>query len=299
MKGSPWHQWLAVAVCAGMLSVVIVLAGCEPEQTPASAARTAAAVRTPAAAPVAQSTAGAPPTLAPAALVVTAQPKPEVGPASLTASPNPVPVGAGQMASTTIAWNTGQPQAGQVYVSENGGSETLFSSGATGSQAAPWIKADHRYEFHLYAGTSRDQLLAALTIGNPPAGAAATPVPNLPTGAAATPVPNPAVATDLTAEPNPVPADDEELGTTNINWRSAAGGNIYVSQDDGPEQLFASGIRGTEQANWICRGSTYEFRLYAGSQRTAPLKTVIVTRAEDAPDHEPPPVVECKGSPGP
>jgi len=206
-----------------------------------------------------------------------------------------VQVGAGQMGTTTIAWNTGQPQTGQVFVSESGGSETLFASGATGSQDAPWIKPDHRYEFRLYAGSNRDQLLTAVTVGNPPAGAAATPAPNPTTGAAATTAPNPTVATDLTAEPNPVPADDEELGTTSITW--SGGGYIYVTQDDGPEQLFASGIRGTEQANWICRGSTYVFRLYASSQRTEPLKTLTVTRADDAPDHEAPPVVECKGPP--
>jgi len=291
MKGHPRLRWLAVAMRAGVLSTVIVLSACQPEQTPASAARTAAAERTPAAPPVAQST-GVPSTLAPGRSSATAQaparqtPTPEPAPASLTASPNPIPLGAGSMGTTKISWSTGQPVDGQVYVSENGEPEKLFSSGSNGSQDAPWIQPDHRYEFRLYARTTHDQVLAAVTVGNSSTGTLVK-------------APNPSPRIDLRAEPNPVPADDQELGTSTITWSTDTGGDLYVSEDGGPEQLFASGISGTAQAYWICRGSTYEFRLYSGSQRTDPLKTLTVTRAEDEPDHEPPPVVECNGTPGP
>src|SRR6266851_4911088 len=184
-----WHHWLVVAIRVGVLSMLVMLCACQPEQTPASAARTAAAVRTPAAPPVAQATANAPATLAPASSLATAPPQPrqtpQASPPSLTASPNPLPLGASAMGTTKISWNTGQPVDGQVYVSENGGSETLFSSGPTGSQDAPWIQPDHRYEFRLYMGTTHDQRLATLTIGNPS------------TEVAASPARKPSVRTDL------------------------------------------------------------------------------------------------------
>jgi glycosyltransferase involved in cell wall biosynthesis len=46
----------------------------------------------------------------------------------------------------------------------------------------------------------------------------------------------------------------------------------------GPEQLFAEGSNGSEEANWIDNGKTYEFRLYAGMERTTLLDTVRVAR---------------------
>jgi hypothetical protein len=79
--------------------------------------------------------------------------------ATITASPNPVPVGQGP-GTTTVSWNTGDGGGGQVYVSSDGGSETLFADGASGSAAAPWIEAGKTYEFRLYAGTEHAKMLA-------------------------------------------------------------------------------------------------------------------------------------------
>jgi hypothetical protein len=169
-----------------------------------------------------------------------------------------------------------------VFVSEDGSPEKLFASGISGQQDAPWIQPAHRYDFRLYAGTSHGEVLATVTVGNSS------------TGTLAPARGNPVVTTELEAAPNPVPADDRELGSTVVTWASSGGGEIYVSQDGDDEQLFASGVRGSAEANWICRGSTYEFRLYAAGQHDDPLKIVTVTRADDAPDHEPPPFVECK-----
>src|SRR5258707_7528580 len=108
---------------------VLTLTACAREQTRASAARTAAALRTPASdASAPQSGTSTPPTLAlpgatrtPAAQVSAAVPAtPTPAPASLTASPNPVRVDAGRMGTTTLVWTTGRSEEGQVYVSENG-----------------------------------------------------------------------------------------------------------------------------------------------------------------------------------
>ena len=51
--------------------------------------------------------------------------------ATITASPNPVTTGEGP-GTTTITWNTGDGTTGQVYVSEDGAPETLFTDGSNG-----------------------------------------------------------------------------------------------------------------------------------------------------------------------
>ena len=59
-------------------------------------------------------------------------------------------------------------------------------------------------------------------------------------------------------------------------------GPVYVSENGGPEILFAGESRyGSQDAPWISVGKTYEFRLYSGQDRTRPLATAVVTsRAE-------------------
>ena len=78
--------------------------------------------------------------------------------ATITASPNPVPISEGP-GTTTITWNTGDGTTGQVYVSEDGAPETLFTAGSTGSAPAPWIQAGKTFEFRLYAGTQHSKML--------------------------------------------------------------------------------------------------------------------------------------------
>jgi hypothetical protein len=79
--------------------------------------------------------------------------------ATITASPNPVLASQGP-GTTTVTWNTGDGSAGQVYVSVDGGPETLFTGSASGSAAAPWIEAGKTFEFRLYAGTEHSKILA-------------------------------------------------------------------------------------------------------------------------------------------
>jgi hypothetical protein len=67
----------------------------------------------------------------------------------LTASPNPVPSGDAK-GRTTISWNAMGESAGKVYVSVNGGEESLFAVGRQGSSDANWIRAGSSYEFRLY-----------------------------------------------------------------------------------------------------------------------------------------------------
>src|SRR6266403_2089995 len=63
----------------------------------------------------------------------------------LTASPNPVPAGDAQ-GRTTISWNALGESDGKVYVSMNGGEESLFAVGRQGSSDANWIDAGSSYE---------------------------------------------------------------------------------------------------------------------------------------------------------
>jgi hypothetical protein len=86
----------------------------------------------------------------------------------------------------------------------------------------------------------------------------------------------------LTADPNPVPAG-EGAGKTIINWQLSDGavGEIYLMTDGSPETLFARGSNGPAEAPWIMAGSTYEFRLYSGTDHKALLGKVTVTRAKN------------------
>ncbi len=83
----------------------------------------------------------------------------------------------------------------------------------------------------------------------------------------------------LLATPNPVPAGPSP-GATTITWSVAEGapGQVYVSVDGGSETLVAEGLEGSQEAPGISSGATYEFRLYAGTERALLLATTTVTR---------------------
>jgi hypothetical protein len=69
-----------------------------------------------------------------------------------------------RLGKTTIAWNTGDGSAGQIYVSRDGGAEQLVTQGAEGTEEVNWIEAGPAYEFRLYAGLARTKLLAGVTV---------------------------------------------------------------------------------------------------------------------------------------
>jgi glycosyltransferase involved in cell wall biosynthesis len=83
--------------------------------------------------------------------------------AFIAATPNPVPAGPGQGA-TTIEWSTGDGSEGQVYLRVGEESEHLFSQAPRGSQEATFIGAGPTYEFRLYSGTQRESLLASVEV---------------------------------------------------------------------------------------------------------------------------------------
>lgn len=88
---------------------------------------------------------------------------PSNGETSLIAFPHHVRAGR-TVGVTEIRWSTGDGSKGQVYVSMEGGPETLFVTGAHGTKEAPWIQAGSCYEFRLYGGASDKRLLAQVSV---------------------------------------------------------------------------------------------------------------------------------------
>jgi hypothetical protein len=83
----------------------------------------------------------------------------------------------------------------------------------------------------------------------------------------------------IAADPNPVPPD-AGLGRTTISWTTLSkdDGEVRVSKDGGPEQLFARGPTGSVEVGWIATGSSYEFRLYSRDASRRLLAKTIVKR---------------------
>jgi hypothetical protein len=87
----------------------------------------------------------------------------------------------------------------------------------------------------------------------------------------------------IVANPNPV-SSAQDRGRTTISWDTGnqPPGQVFVSEDGGPEILFAGTSRyGSQEALWIGAGKSYEFRLYAGEDRSRRLASVVVKSRDD------------------
>ena len=134
-----------IATLLAFVASALFLCGCADEVPSASPAPTAAA----------PSAAASAPSQAPGGTKTSTEPM-------IVAEPNPVPAGTGP-GKTTIRWDTGNGAAGQVFVSEEGGEESLFGENSRGSKEANWI-GRKTYEFRLYAGKDRKTQLASVTV---------------------------------------------------------------------------------------------------------------------------------------
>ena len=83
----------------------------------------------------------------------------------------------------------------------------------------------------------------------------------------------------LTLDPNPALSTGDRDGTTRITWSTGddSVGQVYVSIDKGPENLFAQNSTGSQDITWIKANTKYEFKLYKGTEDRKLLKTVVVT----------------------
>ena len=192
--------------------------------------------------------------------------------ASILATPKPAPSGYGS-GVTSLDWDTGDGSLGEVYLSENGGPEILFTRSSRMMTTAPWIAAGPIYEFRLYQAPDRKNLLATVKVAESATSASADPVT--------------VARTDLgkklnayiSAAPNPVPPGPG-AGTTWLDWNTGDGslGEVYLSENGGPEILFTRSNESVSAIPRISAGSTYEFRLYQAPDRKNLLATVKVTR---------------------
>jgi 2-polyprenyl-3-methyl-5-hydroxy-6-metoxy-1,4-benzoquinol methylase len=81
---------------------------------------------------------------------------------TLSAFPNPVPAG-NELGKTTISWDTSDGSIGKVYVSKDGGEESLFTDSRRGTAVADWIQTGSNYEFRLY-DSDHTELLASVIV---------------------------------------------------------------------------------------------------------------------------------------
>ncbi|GAA5528967.1 peptidoglycan DD-metalloendopeptidase family protein [Herpetosiphon gulosus] len=83
----------------------------------------------------------------------------------------------------------------------------------------------------------------------------------------------------LMVNPNPIPASTSSSSAT-ITWGTGNGtqGQLFVSENGGPDRLMAQGDYGVDSPAWFAPGSEYRFRLYAGLNRETLLREITVRR---------------------
>ncbi len=176
---------------------------------------------------------------------------------TLEAIPNPVPLRPPpDEGHSAILWDTHRGSTGRVYLSVNGGPLTLFAQAAKGSKLLDGIRSGSTYQLQLQNDDNTP--VETLMIRSTPAIAlSATPV---------------------------IFSPASHLGSTVVSWSTFNNepGDLYVSQNDGPEQLFAKSPTGSVIVPWITPGSNYEFRLYSKADSRRLLAKVSVKSEQPA-----------------
>jgi hypothetical protein len=135
---------------------------------------------------------------------------------SLTANPSTVSAGSESQGTTTLSWNTGNGDPGQVvYIDASGNGAALSPVQPQGSAQAPvYCGATNTFTLHDY---TTGQALKTLTVGINYCPGAATPAM-------------------LTADPNPVDAGGNTQGTTRVTWNTNNGdsGDLTFYPPSGP-----------------------------------------------------------------
>jgi hypothetical protein len=177
---------------------------------------------------------------------------------NLIAIPNPAvrPPGAKQ-SRTSISWDSHSGSGSHVGLSINGQPETRFAEGPVGMRIFD-IAAGSRWEFRLYGDTVGAPVRSTIVTSES--------IPPL-------------------RAPPVVFESPSGLGRTTISWNMPGHpeAEVWVSQDGGPEQLFVRGASGSQEAPWIARGSTYEFRLYAMLPKRTLIDKLTVREAGPSP----------------
>jgi hypothetical protein len=172
----------------------------------------------------------------------------------LFVTPNPVFLLNGQGGRAAVSWDTCCSSDGRVTLTKSNGAEEVFSTGSSGLAFLDGIKPGMQYELRLYSGRE-PTVLQSISVS----------------ARERTPT--------IAADPNPVPSG-ASLGRTTISWTTLSkdDGEVCVSKDGGPEQVFARGPSGSVEVGWIAMGSSYEFRLYSRDASRRLLAKTIVKR---------------------
>lgn len=173
---------------------------------------------------------------------------------ALFVTPNPVSVPVGQLGRAAVSWDACCNSKGRVTLTIDGIATETFATGQSGMAFLDGIKPGIRYEFQLY---SEQQ----------------------PTPVKTTTLISTERTAKIAADPNPV-AVSSGLARTKISWATLDGrdGEVYVSQNGAPEQLFARGPSGSVEVSWIAPGKSYEFRLYSRDTARRLLAKTTVTQ---------------------
>ena len=171
----------------------------------------------------------------------------------IRASPNPVPLEAG--AKTLLEWEITPPAVAEIYVSENGGSERLVCSGASGALEFGGLQGGNKYVLTLCTTTEPRQILDSIVVHRPIAGR-------------------------IRASPNPVPL--EAGGKTLLEWEitSSAVAEIYVSENGKTEKLVCTGTTGSVELEGLQCGTDYVVTLRMASEPRRNLDTMTVRRMD-------------------
>jgi hypothetical protein len=172
----------------------------------------------------------------------------------LFVTPDPLYLQDGQAHRAAVSWNTCCSSEGRVTLTKGNGAEEVFSNGSFGLAFLDDMKPGAEYELRLY---SQEEGVVLQRVAIRAQERTAT----------------------IAADPNPVPVGPG-LGRTAVSWTTLNKneGEVRVSKDGGPEQLFARGAYGSVEVHWIATGSSYEFRLYARDASQRLLARTIVTR---------------------
>lgn len=159
--------------------------------------------------------------------------------AALSAIPNPVKVSpGGPPAAFALSWDSHTGEDTRVALSIGGGAETPYATGPKETRIVSPLITGATYEFRLYASSRSRQPLKTLQVST---------------------------KTLQLLRASPVQfSPNVQTGSTVISWDlpAGAGGEVFVSVNSQPENLFARGDSGSQEAAWISKGVSYEFRLY-------------------------------------
>ncbi|MBL4848463.1 MAG: hypothetical protein JKY65_23325 [Planctomycetes bacterium] len=184
---------------------------------------------------------------------------------TLSASPSEPTIAPGARGTTQLRWQAREVSTAQLWVQLEDGTQRLVAQQRDGSVNVPWIQPGKGYQFLLFAGRSRSQLLARIRVLGVPAQGGV-----------------------LTASSLQVSVPVGGRGRTTLAWASdlPASAELWVRRGQGTEVLVSRNARGELTLPWIVV-ARYRFSLYT-SGRARLLDRLVVEGRRSTPTPTPP-----------